>query len=196
MAGRPDSSVCKAFPGLSNRYVVPSNRPNSTGASKSTLRFNISGSPLLDDIRNCAAYNPWPYPPARHDPRISGPDSPLVLLPGSRRGRFGLTRDVEFLLRVKELETLANLQFLGGRVVLQAIDIILLTLDLSRESVVALFHFLDLALLVLPGAYPLGKGKEGVAHRHQEYKHISESGQWRFHATIEPEDNISINTLR
>src|ERR1035438_7043525 len=119
-----------------------------------------------------------------------------MLLSGRRRGRVGLTRDVELLFRMKEFEVLADLQLLGGGVALQTIDIVLLTLDLPGEAVVALFHFLDLPLLVLPGTHSLGKGEEGITHRHQEDKHISESGQWRFHATIEPEDNISINILR
>ncbi len=109
------------------------------------------------------------------------------LLSGRRlRGRLGVAHDVELLLGVQELETFPNLEFLGGGVALQAIDVIFLALDLFGEAVVALFHVLNLALFLLPRAHPLRKGEEGITDGHQENDDICESGQRGFHTTITP----------
>src|ERR1035441_4372695 len=105
---------------------------------------------------------------------------------GSCAGASGAPGLDCFLLGVQKLETLADLQFLCAGVVLQAVDVFFLTLDLFGEAVVALFHILDLALLVLPGVHTLREGEEGIAHRHQENNDVNESGQRRFHATIVP----------
>ena len=92
------------------------------------------------------------------------------------RGSVGVAHDIHLLLRMQKLETLADLEFLRGGAVFQAINVLFLTFDLFRQAVVALFHFLDLALLILPGVHSLREREEGVSYCHQEYDDISESG--------------------
>src|SRR5260370_8859834 len=88
-----------------------------------------------------------------------------TLVRGGGLGIALVAHDVELLVGVEEFEALADFEFLFGGVVVQAVDVLFLALDIASQAGVALFHFLDLALFILPGVPAFGERKKGKMHR-------------------------------
>lgn len=105
-----------------------------------------------------------------------------------------MTRDKNFLAGVHQLETFADLQFLLGRTVGEALDVLALALDGARQIGIVLLRLLDLVLLYDQRGYSLRPAQRnyGIAQYQKKCHYITYAEKWGFHRTKGLEHNGSI----